>query len=215
MKKRFLAALATGLFLVGMGGVAQALTLTIGTDVYSYVDGAPVIGNGLIAAGTTGPGVPAILADIESLLNIDIDLLELYKADNDSGYEGTSILAGSYDTVFSNTENDPQDATITYTGGDIVGGVPAYLLVKDGDATPVWYLFDLTSTPLGWDGKETLSLAGFWPNQDALGNPIQHSGEISHVSLYGTRAPVPEPGTVLLFGTGLAGLAAVGRRRKN
>lgn len=30
-----------------------------------------------------------------------------------------------------------------------------------------------------------------------------------------TAAPVPEPTTALLFGTGLAGLAAVGRRRRN
>jgi len=27
--------------------------------------------------------------------------------------------------------------------------------------------------------------------------------------------PVPEPGTILLFGTGIAGLTAIGRRKKN
>jgi hypothetical protein len=75
----------------------------------------------------------------------------------------------------------------------------AFLLVKDGNQTPAWYLFDLS----GWDGMEDLVLTGFWPNQ----------GAISHVSLYGgTSTTVPEPGTLLLLGSGLVGLALYGRK---
>ena len=36
----------------------------------------------------------------------------------------------------------------------------------------------------------------------------------AELTLYGTTNAVPEPTTMLLFGTGLAGLAAFGRRRK-
>jgi len=39
------------------------------------------------------------------------------------------------------------------------------------------------------------------------------SNPIAYVDV--PSAPVPEPSTVLLFGTGLAGLAAVGRRKRN
>jgi hypothetical protein len=50
----------------------------------------------------------------------------------------------------------------------------------------------------------------------SVNNPGNSYQEISHFALYGRPgAPVPEPATMLLFGTGLAGLAAVGRRRKN
>ena len=38
---------------------------------------------------------------------------------------------------------------------------------------------------------------------------------VARFSLDATTSPVPEPGTMLLLGTGLAGLAAVGRRRKS
>lgn len=123
----------------------------------------------------------------------------LYK--QDVGGPESGSLASSYRTTFSNTPLDPADALIEYVGGDIVGPV-AFLLVKDGNQTPAWYLFNLTN--LGWDGMDDLSLSGFWPNR----------GAISHVALYGKTTSVPEAGALLLFGTGLVGLVGYRRARR-
>lgn len=123
---------------------------------------------------------------------------ELYKSNVGGSEEGS--LAGSYHTVFSNTATDPSDATISYTGGAFVGPT-AYLLVKDGNQVPAWYLFNLTA--LGWNGTATLNLTGFWPG----------NGAISHVSLYGTTATsVPDGGSMaMLLGFALIGLAVTRR----
>jgi hypothetical protein len=123
---------------------------------------------------------------------------ELYKQ-NVGGSE-VGDLAGSYTTQFFNSPTDPEDALITYDGGDIVGP-PAFLLVKDGNHSPAWYLFNLTT--LGWNGTDDLEINDFWPA----------GGAISHVSLYGVATTVPEPATFSLLAVGLLGAGVMRRRR--
>jgi hypothetical protein len=150
--------------------------------------------------GTTGPGMPSIYEDIEDTLELDLESLLLYKSDYVPNEEEESgLLENSYNTTYS---GDPNNATIRYTGGDFVGPT-AYLLVKDGNNKPIWFLFNLTT--LEWNGTDDLVLTGFWENR---------GGAISNVSLYGnTTTAVPEPATMLMLGSGMLGLVLISRKR--
>jgi hypothetical protein len=187
--KMSLAVLCMGVIVLGMVASASALPINLDT--------APV----KFGEDTSQAEINSI---ISSLLTGDPDAW-VYKSTPSSDDEGA--LASSYETDYS---RDTENAKISYVGGPYVDPTlsPVYLLAKDGAAkdnnnkTHAWYLFDLSA--LGWNGTDTITITGLWPDQ----------GNFSHITIYGTPAPVPEPSTMLLLGSGMSVLALIRARRK-
>ena len=174
----------------------QALLITPSTT--SLVPGAGCGGDLVCEAATSSTSSSVIDAYIEDMYGVT----ELYKADQVNGASPAEAgsFAGDYDTAFLATPDDPSGAMITFTGPDSIDCPDCYLLVKDGNHNPAWYLFDIGS----WDGMETIELADFWP----------YGGAISHVSIFGDAPSVPEPGVLALLGLGLVVMVASRKKVK-
>jgi hypothetical protein len=150
--------------------------------------------------GTTTINKSLSLAAIEDLWNVEIGR-PLYKSEVDGDEYGAA--ATSYTTTYSNSENDPSDALITWNGSAFFSCPQCYLLVKGGAQTPSQYLFNLGS----WNGQDSITLTGFWSRQGAIG----------HVELFGpelTAVPEPTSLTLLLLGIGSLGAARYRRRQR-
>ncbi len=189
MKKKFLASLATGMLVLGLGGMAQALTVDGGTDV----GGIDTLINETMLANS---GDATELAWVTSILGAGWFLDAKYDTDDGDGW--FAVDDAGMESVFAHE----------------LETAPAYFLIKTGANSGndnTHFLFQNFAS-MDW-GVIDLADMGF-----SEGN-LTNIEKISHIAEYngddgGNGTPVPEPMTMLLMGTGLAGLVGIRRKMK-
>jgi len=217
MKMKLSAGLAIGLFLVGTAGMASA-TIISESVVYSPV--LQVDGNSSTATLAIGTG--GAIQD----LNVWVDFTKCdnpllsdgscggtgYSFNREIHFRLTGPDGGIYaDLIEHNINGQTGGARVTYTFDDEASSLYPSTNLTSG----TWNALDSLSIFDGLDSAGTWSLY----YQDSVGaDPLSlNAWGLNIVTASVSEAPsasVPEPATMFLFGTGIAGLAGIRRRRK-
>jgi hypothetical protein len=194
MKKKLLAGLAVGVMMAGMAGVASALTIDTSSSW-----------NGRINSGWAGSGQ-----------SLTVDAVENH-FESIGFYFAAESIGKTFDFILSDAMNG--GSTLFTTSFNVINGINVIDIDQDVTANSTIYaLIDYngfmgaTAHFIGTDvyagGQSVFGPVG---NMDGSYTSLDHRFVATFSS---GGAPVPEPATMLLFGTGLAGLVGARLRRK-
>lgn len=195
MKKQFVAALATGIFLVGMTGMANA-TYIEELDLIKILDkDAYIVGEGSYTAWTHTYDFSEPNPLLWATLTIVADDVDPASDSNTTGeIDYVYIFVNDQRIMLGELKRGTEYSNWSYKPG--YGAHPENL----GNYTTT--VFDLDLAWLQSDMKFQVEVAGNW------------GVEIEKSTLTVQGSPVPVPATAILFGAGLAGLAGIVRRKK-
>ena len=227
------AGIAAGMMLLGMTGLAHASSITVTYTADNDIDALYLVdlGNNTIQSFTVGPNADNWKASDSitlSSLTAGTAYELIWVAQNAGGATPTNLPTNNGQTA----GGDPA-AFLGQITGDIVGG-SMYSSTNSGwnfavasaDSTALPTTWASVTTEFGTNGGDNIwesvngrkirhistSAEWIWSNGN---NPyVDIMAEFTTSPASGDPSSVPEPAAMILFGTGLAGLAGVLQRRR-
>ncbi len=186
MKKKFLAGLATGLLMMGMAGVASAYQIKWDPD--DILMGGSNNKTSQEHTFNIVTGTPPFTVGVNTVTSAH---LEIYTYDNNDNGNANEKYDFDLDLSFQGTKEVPNNSGPGAAPFDLLS-IASYL--QDGSLSVIVKVHD----------------GSFYLDKEVL---TYEFGPTSPGGSGNAAGQVPEPATMLLFGTGLIGLARLGRKK--